>query len=118
MMVIREPFEKAFAVERNARGAERSGLCQFTECLLHHNDVLPTRPNESSPAPVAPAALAMPAEAPAPMTPDAEDITRDVIEGLKDMLFGDTGEKTAELRAIEATAAHAAKRGGAITTRK
>jgi hypothetical protein len=57
----------------------------------------------------------MPAEAPAPMTPTAEDITRDVVEG---MLFGDTGEKTTELKAIEATAACAAKRGGAITTRK
>ena len=118
MMVIREPFEKAFTTERNACGAERSGLCTFTECLLHHEEVLPTRPDESSPAPAAPAALATPAEAPAPMTPTAEDITRDVVEGLKGMLFDDTGEKTAELKKIEATAARAAKRGGAITTRK
>ena len=53
-MVICEPFEKAFTTERNARGAERPGLCAFTECLLHHEEVLPTRPDESSPAPAAP----------------------------------------------------------------
>jgi hypothetical protein len=125
MMVMREPFIKAFTCERNRRGAARSGLVPFTECLLYHEDVLPTRPDTSVSSPGATASTGPPTASPAgtaaaraPETPDAGTITHDVIEGLKELLFGTTGEKTAELKAIEEATARAATRGRAITTRR